>query len=356
MSPTHRQRIQSAWEGRVSGCILGKPVELLSMQRGHAALSGYLERAGALPLRDYVPFERDDSVPLQQGCCRGHIRRAEADDDINYTVLALLMLEEQGLDLTTEAVARSWLRLLPAGWVFTAELAAYKVLLAHAADFFALGAPPGFDLAECSDNEWNEWIGAQIRADLYGWVCPGQPDRAAALARRDAGLSHRGDGVEGAAFVAACGAAIAASETLGQAVETALAELPAGGAADAVRLGRSLAGDPNGGATIRERYAALSPVHTLNNLALVTWSLLTHPDDFGAAVGDVVAAGLDTDCNGATVGGLWGLQGKPVPASWTEPWQGRVTVTLAGQGELDLGDLVERTVALCERFGVARAG
>ena len=160
MSPTHRQRIQSAWEGRVSGCILGKPVELLSMQRGHAALSGYLERAGALPLRDYVPFERDDSVPLQQGCCRGHIRRAEADDDINYTVLALLMLEEQGLDLTTEAVARGWLRLLPAGWVFTAELAAYKVLLAHAADFFALGAPPGFDLAECSDNEWNEWIGA----------------------------------------------------------------------------------------------------------------------------------------------------------------------------------------------------
>ena len=339
----------------MSGCMLGKPVELLSMTHGHAALTDYLKRVDALPLRDYVPFEADDGVPLQQPCCRGHIRRGEPDDDINYTVLALLMLEEQGPALTTEAVARSWLRRIPAGWVFTAELAAYRVLLARAADYFALGVEPGFDLAECSANDFNEWIGAQIRADLYGWVYPGEPARAAALARQDASLSHRGDGVEGAAFVAACGAAIPATGSLAEAVECALGELPEGGAADAVRLGRSLVGDPGGGDAIRDHYAALSPVHTLNNLALVTWALLSHPDDFAAAVGDVVAAGLDTDCNGATVGGLWGLQGKPIPGAWTAPWQGRVTVTLAGESELALADLVDRTVALAERFAAGSA-
>ncbi len=91
-------------------------------------------------------------------------------------------------------------------------------------------------------------------------------------------------------------------------------------------------------------------MHTINNLALVVWALLSHPDDFGAAVGDVVAAGLDTDCNGATVGGLWGLQGKPIPEAWTAPWQGRIAVTLAGLGELDLDDLVERTVAVTKRI------
>ena len=124
MVASRRDRIQSAWEGRVSGCILGKPVELLSMQHGYDELHDYLTRAEALPLRDYVPFDETGAVPLQQPCCRGYIRRGEPDDDINYTVLALLMLEEQGAGLTTEGVARNWLRRLPAGWVFTAELAA----------------------------------------------------------------------------------------------------------------------------------------------------------------------------------------------------------------------------------------
>ena len=67
-------------------------------------------------------------------------------------------------------------------------------------------------------------------------------------------------------------------------------------------------------------------------------------------MGEAVAAGWDTDCNGATVGGLWGLSGRPIPAHWTAPWQERVAVTLAGVGELALDDLVDRTVAVAERL------
>ena len=49
-------RIRGAWRGRISGCQLGKAVELLSMRGGPDALTAYLERTGALPLRDYVPL------------------------------------------------------------------------------------------------------------------------------------------------------------------------------------------------------------------------------------------------------------------------------------------------------------
>ena len=37
-----RNRIERAWQGRISGCQLGKPVEVLSMARGRAKLSEYL--------------------------------------------------------------------------------------------------------------------------------------------------------------------------------------------------------------------------------------------------------------------------------------------------------------------------
>ena len=73
----------------------------------------------------------------------GPADRSEPDDDINYTVLALLLLEEHGLALETEHVARAWLRYLPAGAVFTAERAAYATLLNRAHEHFAFGAPAG---------------------------------------------------------------------------------------------------------------------------------------------------------------------------------------------------------------------
>ena len=65
----------------------------------------------------------------------------------------------------------------------------------------------------------------------------------------------------------------------------------------------------------------MSPVHTLNNLALVVWGLLAH-QDFTTMAGNVVAAGLDTDCNGATAGGLWGISGVRSPTRGPPPGKG----------------------------------
>jgi ADP-ribosylglycohydrolase len=346
-------RIRAAWQGRISGCILGKPVEVLSFQQGFGGLTVYLEDTGALPLRDYVPLEKGSTVDLLgRACCRGHISRAEPDDDINYTVLALTLLEERGAGFDVADVARAWLRLLPAGATWTAERAAYATLLANMDDEFVNGDEPGFDLTRCSDNEFNDWIGAQIRADLYGWVCPGRPGLAAELAARDASLSHRGDGVYGAMFVAALGAAIPATTSLEAAVDAALQQIPGQSlAAAAVCFGRGIVGHDDAVERLHREYAGLPPVHTLNNLALVVWALLSAGNDFSAAIGEAVAAGWDTDCNGATVGGLFGLTGHAIPDHWTAPWNERVAVSLAGQSELALDELVARTVAVADRIG-----
>ena len=351
MMTSLEQRIRNAWYGRISGCQLGKPIELLSMRHGYDALQVYLNQAGELPLRDYVGYvDSEHSSDIQKECCREFLVRSEPDDDINYSFLALLLLEMHGVDMTTTDVARAWMKLLPVASTYTAERAAYKILLEKGDEWFPESGRAGFDLAECSDNPYNDWIGAQIRADVYGWVCPGDVSLAAKLAETDARLSHRGDGVYGAVFVAALGAALA-TQSPDAALQASLGTIPADSeAARAVQLGFDLAGNPEGGAAIRQHYDGMSPVHTVNNLAIVVWALYSHLDDFSAAIGDAVAAGLDTDCNGATVGALWGLQGDEIPAIWLEPWQGRVGLSLAGYDEIDVEALIARTVSLAERL------
>jgi hypothetical protein len=117
--------IRSAWAGRISGCLLGKPLEMLSFQQGLQGVQEYLATARAAPLRNYVPMVEGTVVARSgRGCCLHQIVRAEPDDDINYTVLALILLEEHGASLETADVARAWLRLLPAGSTWTAERAA----------------------------------------------------------------------------------------------------------------------------------------------------------------------------------------------------------------------------------------
>ena len=343
-------RVRNAWLGRISGCMLGKPVELVSMTEGRDALGAYLAEAGVDELRDYVPAVPGTLIAdMLSKTCRGHITCAVPDDDINYTVLALLLVEQRGLDLTVEDVGRAWLTYLPGGMTFTAEREAYVKLLQGAGVGFTFGAPPEFDLAECSDNPNNDWIGAQIRADLYGWVLPGQPERAAKLAATDAALSHRGEGVHGAEFVAAAGAALAGGADIETAVGVGHSLLPADSAcAAAVAMGRRVAEAGDGPEEIHRTYDHLPAVHTVNNLALVAWGLLRGAEDYSIAIGDTVAAGWDTDCNGATVGALWGLTGRPIPEHWTEPWNGRVLTTLAGVGELHVDDLIDRTLAVCQ--------
>ncbi|MCG0240121.1 MAG: ADP-ribosylglycohydrolase family protein, partial [Firmicutes bacterium] len=189
-------RIRAAWLGRAAGCVLGKPVE--GWSREH--IERYLRAAGAWPLEDYIPYVPPDRAPHGPfpmepflPSCMGHITRVQRDDDIDYTILGLHILERFGREFTTAQVGEVWLERLPYGQVYTAERVAYRNLV--------LGLRP--PATATHRNPYREWIGAQIRADIYGYVNPGQPEAAAAMAFRDAALSHTANGIYGAMFVAA---------------------------------------------------------------------------------------------------------------------------------------------------------
>ncbi|MEV3914722.1 ADP-ribosylglycohydrolase family protein [Streptomyces canus] len=188
--PELADRILGGWLCRIAGNMLGKPVEqgdLWTRDR----IDRYLRQAAALPLTDYLPEPVGESDgfelrPEWRECVRGRIHGSCRDDDVDYAILGLDLLETHGFGFSTEQVGDLWLLRLPYLQTFTAERAAYRNL--------ANGLKP--PLTATYDNPCQEWIGALIRADIYGWTCPGAPRRAAALARRDAVLSHTGNGVQ----------------------------------------------------------------------------------------------------------------------------------------------------------------
>jgi ADP-ribosylglycohydrolase len=339
-------RTLGGWLGRCAGCNLGKPVENGDHWTAER-LRRYLTLADAYPLRDYVPV----LDPMPEGfelrewwpdTTRGRITESARDDDIDYTILGLHVVEEYGFDFSTADVAAEWLDRIPYTQTFTAERVTYRNL--------AIGLGPAE--AGTTDNPYREWIGAQIRADIFGYVNPGDPRAAAEMAYRDAALSHTANGVYGEMWAAALVAA-AFTGTAREAVEASLTCVPPRSRlAEAVRFVRDRHA---GGATweeareaIEDRYGHYSWVHTVNNAALVVAGLLWGDGDFSATIGLTVQGGWDTDSNGATAGSVAGIiaGAARLPSHWTQPLNDTARSAIRGFDGSRISDLADRTVRL----------
>ncbi|MFG2992959.1 ADP-ribosylglycohydrolase family protein [Streptomyces sp. NPDC048257] len=329
-----RGRLEAAWWGRAVGCLLGKPVEKLPL----AGIRALARAAGNWPLDDWftargVPSEVLAAYPWNRRSAATslaeNIDGMPEDDDLNYPLLGLLLLQRHGKAFTTADVARLWLDELPAGRTFTAERIAYRNLL--------LGLEP--PATATHHNPFREWIGALIRADVHGWTNPGDPAAAAAQAYRDAALTHTGNGVYAALFVAAATAEAATGRAdVHTALRAGLAVVPPRSRlAGAVRSGIRWAGQEADFDLVVDRlharYGHYHWVHAVPNTALIA-AALTHADgDFTRSVCRAVSGGWDTDSNGATAGALAGLlAGYPdgIPHRWTAPLKNRLATTVPG--------------------------
>src|SRR5690606_5212922 len=122
-------KMYGAWLGRCVGCALGKPVEIFlgSGNESSHRQKRYLTAVSPdeWPLRDYFPGHSPaESETGSLGCpasTRDQIAFMETDDDIRYTVLGQLLLQERGGDFASADVAHLWLDRLPYTQVFTAE-------------------------------------------------------------------------------------------------------------------------------------------------------------------------------------------------------------------------------------------
>ncbi|GAA1960099.1 ADP-ribosylglycohydrolase family protein [Microbacterium deminutum] len=344
-------RYLGAWLGRIAGCNLGKPVEEGTAWPS-ARIREYLELAGSYPLRDYIPalspmpagFEFKENWPHTT---RGNIDGSDRDDDIDYAILGILLLEQHGPGMTTADVAQGWLAYLPYARVYTAERATYLNLL-H-------GVP--VDLAAERRNPYREWIGALIRGDAFGWTHPGRPLAAARLAYRDARLSHRANGVYGEMWSAALTACALVESSVDVVIERSMAVIPPGSRlAEAIgrvrELHRTGASWDEALAAIQRDNAQYDWVHTVNNAALIAAGLLWSEGDFAVGVGNTVQGGWDTDSNGATVGSVLGgmLGASALPAQFSDPLHDRTRSAVFGFDQSRISGLAARTRLLASTF------
>ncbi|MBI2442082.1 MAG: ADP-ribosylglycohydrolase family protein [Lentisphaerae bacterium] len=348
-----RDKALGGWLGRACGCLLGKPAE----GRRSRQIEKFLKAQKRWPLNNYFSLKAPAKLAREcgfdirfKGLFAEGITAMVEDDDLNYTVAGLAILKRWGAGFTPGDVAFFWLSHLPLFKVCSAERAAYRNL--------ANGISP--PASASFRNPYREWIGAQIRADFFGYVSPGNPAGAAEFAWRDAVISHVKNGIYGEMWVAAMIAAAYVLDDVSAVIRAGLAQIPASSRL-AKAIGRVLelyrAGATFGVALtdISGRWhenRAHERVHTISNAAIVALALLWGKKDYEKTICGAVMPGFDTDCNGATAGSVLGvmLGGAALPAKWSAPLNDTLLTGVAGYNRVALSQMADETVALIRKI------
>lgn len=341
----YKERIKGAVYGRIAAVILGKPLEMGFNQK---QIREYLEGANAWPLNDFVPaYSEGTGIEARKDCfpsTKGNIKYAQPDDDINYTLLALVLSEKHGLDFTPEHVGYNWINNIPYYWCWCASRQAYY----HTVNGLPVNEIP------TKFNPWRECIDGQIRTDLWGYIAPGDIKTAAWRAYKDCSFSLVKNGIYGGMFVAGClAAALTEKPTIDLILDAGLSVIPVKSRlAEMVKTVRQWYTESNDFeivcGKIYETWGHLPFAATINNMAVVVLSLLHGRLDYEKSITSAVCAGLDTDCNAGTVGSIVGaavgIDG--IETKWYECLNDTIKSTVADIGEIKISEVIERVVKL----------
>ncbi|OEO31072.1 hypothetical protein VW23_018065 [Devosia insulae DS-56] len=295
-------RIYAGFIGKAIGVRLGAPVEptIWSYERirnTYGEVTQYL--------RDFKNFA--------------------ADDDTNGPVYFIRALRDYGLKATAADVGRTWLNYAAeehgmywwGGFGNSTEHTAYKNLKS------GMEAPESGSIAT-NGTTVAEQIGGQIFIDSWGWVNPGNPQRAAQMSAMAASVAHDGDGLNGARFCAAAIAQAFVAKSIDEIVETGLSTIDAN--STYARVARAVIdfhrANPADWRLCRDtltadwgydRYPGVC--HIIPNAGVTVMAILYGAGELTRTAEIGTMAGWDTDCNAgnacAIVGTFQGVQ-----ASW----------------------------------------
>ncbi|MDD3909034.1 MAG: ADP-ribosylglycohydrolase family protein [Proteiniphilum sp.] len=354
----YSDKVYAAWLGKFIGLIAGQPTE----GWGRELIEQKARAIDFYPITGYMP-ENFDSP--HTNFLLGNFEGSPPNDDTDLMLTSLIALRQHGTDLTAQDIAETWLKYVPNAC--TAERVALH-------NFQNDIWPPQ---SASIDNPYQEMIGAQMRADIWGMIAPGIPVLAADYAYRDASISHTGNGIYGAQFIAALVSSAMVESDINKIIQTALKTIPYDCAyAEAVRdavawhnkyvawqsaweqLDKKWGFLKNGKRDdifTDEKYISNKEFYMWNdtkwvyadvNGAAVAMALLYGEGDFTKSVCLAVMIGYDNDCNAGTVGAVLGaINGtQAIDESWKVPLLDTYHTTLnQSEKQIKISDIALET-------------
>ena len=342
-------RVYGSWLGRVVGDFVGAPVEfrpVIDMRTKYGEITYYPEPIDL----DYV------------------------NDDEMYEICALIALEKNGINLTSQDIAQEWKNLL-----YTMNFTAEKVALENLRSGIW---PPE---SAIKNNPFYDAIGAQMRADIWGQITPGSPKIAKKYAELDGIISHTGIGIEGEVFVAVLISQAFFENNIEKNIDSALKFLPSEDESlytqmvkeaknlyeqfpenfkkarrKLLRYWKNIRSEiliPELPSNDKARLSYLteisneldsSPdVHVLPNIGIIILSLLygaQDKDPLGKSICVAAMMGLDTDCNCGNIGSILGAQlgADNIPSKWKDPLQDTFSTYVKGYEKWKISELAKR--------------
>lgn len=302
-------KLYAGWMGKVIGVRHGAPVEGWTYERirkTHGRINGYVEK----------------------------YRNFAADDDTNVPVYLIRAMDgkEDGYDLKPQDVGEELMNGSPyehgffwwGGYGISTEHTAYTNLMS------GIPAPVSGSMAQ-NGSTVAEQIGGQIFIDVWGLICPGDPDRAAYLARCAASVTHDGNGIYGGIFIACCISIAYEEKDIRMILSRALSYIP-----DTCEYARAVRAvmayhekQPKDWEACYQyiyehwgydRYPG--NCHIIPNAAVMILALLYGRGDFDETLNIGVMCGWDTDCNVGNIGTIMGVRGGTACIDykkWAEP-------------------------------------
>lgn len=367
------KRVKSAFLGSICGCILGKPFEA---KFNGQEIKTALQKIGEWPLNQYVSKNIKDFLPKIHSSlpetAREFIQYVAPDDDINYTIMGMLILEKFGTNFKHKNIKNLWLRHLPISTTFGPER---TMLIKSGLESFekiprnyfssqgGLGDPleneypQTFEVDESENfmniindilNPGDELCGATIRADAYGYANPGNPALAAKLAWKDASFTHKKTGIYGTMFVAA---AIACAQVLDDRMkifETAFQFVPQKSrfyerGTASLKLIKESATWEEGYNRINDEFGEYGHCKIYQEIGMLI-NTLKFAENIGHGICIQVSQGADTDSFGATAGSILGAYFGPgyLEKRWLDPFNDDIHSGMAWFFERSIEKLATR--------------
>lgn len=257
------------------------------------------------------------------------------NDDITFELAVLKAAEKAGPNISAEDIADMWLQFIPFGW---------------SAEYFALeNLRRGFYPPESGrmGNFFSEWIGAQMRTMVCGYLAPGNPMKAAELAVMDSSVSHEANGIYGGIHSAVLSSLAFVSENAREVLLKSRDYIPEGSefahffdlALDSVRRHEN---HIKSWESLEDSIKTFNWIHTYPNMMAVVHSLWYCGDDIGRAFRILADCGADVDCNAGEVGSVLGIM-YPIDPKWTDPFNDSLETYVPGMKHMKITELAEWT-------------